>query len=160
MPIDPSENELNALDNHSPHDTGGLLLRWNQTTDYLRFDVPPGSNDVSGFSALSFRVTQKVDSPHNLVDQFQDAYVTLKDGTNKMRSIKVGKFGDIPPPHKRENNQYTLSAMTTVRIPLHVFTIKVLNTDEVNLSDVQSATFDFRAKASGELEIDSVEFTQ
>jgi hypothetical protein len=104
-------------------------------------------------------VTQKVDSGENPVDQIQDMYLTLTDTNNKSRAIKVSKFGEIPPPQKRENNQVTKSAMCSIRIPLHVFRIEVLGTDKVDLQNVKALTFEFKANPKGEVEIDSLEFT-
>ena len=158
LPVDPAEDELYDLDVHSPHDTSGCLLRWDSLSDKLEFKLT-NPIDVHNFAAISFRVTQKVDSPSNLVDQIQDLYLTLTDTSNKSRSIKVSKFGEIPSPQKRDNNSLTKSAMCTVRIPLHAFKIEVINTDTVDLQNVKALTFEFKAKPEGEIEIDSVEFT-
>lgn len=159
LPVDPGEDELRTLDTHSPHDTGGLLLRWDGTADKLRFAVPPGQGDVRDYNAVSFRVTQKVGSSSNPAGQAQDLYLTLKDGGGNERSIKVSRLGEIPPPHPRHYPQYTKSAMNTVRVPLSCFTIKVAGAAEVNLSDVEDLSFDFGVVTAGEVEIDSVEFT-
>lgn len=157
LPVDPVEDELYDVDTHSPHDTSGLLLRWDGTSDKLEFK-PTNPINVTAFNALSFRVTQKVDGD-NPADQIQDMYLTLIDTNNKSRAIKVSKFGEIPPPQKRHYNQYTKSAMCTIRIPLHVFEIEVINTDKVDLQNVKTLTFEFKAKPKGEVEIDSLEFS-
>lgn len=158
LPTDPQEDELYDLDNHSPHDTSGLLLRWDDTTDRTRFEVPADDSDVSGYDAVSFRVTQTVGSASNPTGE-QDLYLTLTDGSGTTRSAKVSKFGAIPPPHERHYSQYTKSAMTTVRIPLSAFTIKVAGAEPIDTEEVASLTFDYNANATGEIEIDSVEFT-
>lgn len=49
--------------------------------------------------------------------------------------------------------------MRSIRIPLHVFTIDVLGTQRVNLKNIDSVSFEFDDVATGEVEIDSVEFT-
>lgn len=159
LPTDPQENDLYNLDNHSPHDTAGLLLRWDNSGDRLRFDIPATDKNVTIYDAVSFRITQKVGSTQNPAGA-QDLYLTLKDTTGKSRSIKVSKFQEIPEPHPRHNAQYTKSAMSTVRIPLHVFEIEVLGTDRVDLTEIESVTFDFKVKPTGEVEIDSVAFTK
>jgi len=158
LPVDPVEDELYNADTHSPHDTSGLLLRWDGTSDKLEFK-PTNPINAAAFTTVSFRVTQKVDSGENPVDQIQDMYLTLTDTNNKSRAIKVSKFGEIPPPQKRENNQVTKSAMCSIRIPLHVFRIEVLGTDKVDLQNVKALTFEFKANPKGEVEIDSLEFT-
>lgn len=158
LPLDPSEDDLYDVDNHSPHDTSGLLLRWDGLGDRLRFDVPAAHKDVSAYAALAFRVTQKVNSPSNPMTP-QDLYMTLRDTGGKSRSIKVAKFAEIPVPQKRHYDQFTKSAMNTIRIPLHAFTIECAGMDRVDLQNIASVTFDFKALANGEIEIDSVEFT-
>lgn len=160
LPTNPQDNALNSLDNHSPHDTKGALLRWDNSSDYLSFDIPAADKDISGFKAISFRITQKVDSPHNTANAAQDLYLALEDTTNTKRSIRVSKFGVVPAPHKRDKNQYTKSAMNTVRIPLHAYTIKCAGLADVDLSNVLRIRFEFLAKPTGEIEIDSIQFTK
>ena len=158
LPVDPQEDALATLDGHSSHDTAGLLLRWDTNTDKLVF-TPNAVMNVSNYQAISFRVGQKVDSAHNPANQPQDLYLTLTDATNKSRSIRVDALGDVPPQQKRTKNQFTISALTTIRIPLHVFQTEVINTQKVDLTQIQTVTFDFKANSSGEIEIDSLEFT-
>ncbi len=161
LPADPVENDLYTADNHSPHDTSGMVLRWDGTTDHIGFDIPAGQRDVSGagFAAVSFRVAQKHGSGSNPVDVSKDFYLTLHDGGGKKRAVRVSKFAEVPYPQVRHYDQYTLCALRTVRIPLHVYTIKVAGADPVNLADVTRLSFEFGQQAAGEIEIDSVEFT-
>jgi len=158
LPVDPSENQLNLVDAHSPHDTGGLLLRWDGTADKLSIDMPGGTLDVRAYEAVQFRVGQKVGSASN-PSAAQDLYVTLTDAAAQSRSIRASKFAEIPRPHQRDFDQFTKSAMRTVRIPLHAWTIKVAGAVAVDLASVARLTFDFGINASGEIEIDDVEFT-
>jgi hypothetical protein len=160
LPTNPQDNALNSLDSHSPHDTKGMQFRWDNTSDFLSFDIPNADKDVSSYQAISFRVTQKTDSPHNPANAAQDLYVALEDTTNTKRSIKVSKFGEIPEPHVRGQNVYTKSAMNTIRIPLHAFTIKCAGLADVDLSNVTKIRFEFLAKNTGEIAIDSVQFTK
>ncbi|MHC4750501.1 MAG: alpha/beta hydrolase [Planctomycetota bacterium] len=164
LPEPPSENQLNQLETNSPHETGGLLLRWDQTTDKLRFNIPTAYKNIKPYNALSFRITQKVGSDQNPENGPQDLYVSLEDNGGNKRSIKVSKFAEIPPPHPRDlawgTYDVTKSAMRTVRIPLHVYEIEVLGAQKVDLSDVKNVTFEFRAIGTGEVEIDSVEVTK
>jgi hypothetical protein len=53
----------------------------------------------------------------------------------------------------------TKSALRTVRVPLSVYAIKCLGVDQVDLTNVVSLEFDFSEKPTGEIEIDSVQFT-
>jgi hypothetical protein len=174
LPADPKEDELYKEDTASPHETGGLVLRWDGPSDLLRFTIPGKYKDVkkAKYEALSFRISQKVGGT-NPVNKIQDFYVTLEDGDTpaQSRAIKVSKFAQVPPPHQREDYtvtdstgkkvtiKVTKSAMCTVRIPLHVFEIDVWGLDKVNLENVKSVTFDFGISPKGEIDIDSVEFT-
>lgn len=160
LPASPQEAQLRDIDAHSPHETGGLALAWDTAGDTLRFDVPPGQRDVTAYAAVSFRITQKVDSPSNPTGQPQDLRVTLRDTGGNTRAVRVSKFGEVPPPHARHYNSLTKSALGTIRIPLTAYTIKCAGVQEVNLSDVESVTFEFSEVAAGEVEIDSVEFTE
>ena len=159
LPTNPVEAELRNVDGHSPHLTGGLLLRWDSIGDSIEFRVPVGQRDVSAFAALSFRVTQRVNSTSNPAGLPQDLRVVLTDGGAHSREIRVSKIAEIPPPFVRGFDYYTKSAMNTVRIPLGTFHIHCLNVDQVDLTDVVSVAFRFSELAAGEIEIDSVQFT-
>lgn len=158
LPAPPQENQLATLDSQSPHDTGGLLLRWNDIGDKLEY-TPAAPINAGAYFAISFRMAQKVGSAENPAGQSQDLYLTLKDAGNKKRSIRVDAFGEIPPQQERGKSQFTVTALSTIRIPLHVYQTEVINTDKVDITQIESISFDFMAKMKGEVEIDSVEFT-
>jgi len=164
LPVDPSENKMSAakvagLDQKSPHDTQGLKVRWDNIGDVLEFTIPPMYKDVSAYSVISFRITQKVDSVDNPANQSQDFRVVLKDSANNQRAVRVGAFCDIPFPDYRPNHNHSKSAMIVVRIPLTSYTIKCAGLDKVNLQDVTMLSFLFNLKPTGEIEIDEIEFS-
>jgi hypothetical protein len=159
LPADPQENDLRTIDSHSPHQTGGLLVRWSNTGQVLTYAVPAGQQDVSAFHAVSVRLTQRVDSVSDPAGQPQDLRLTLTDGGGHARAIRISKFTTIPYPDVRGFDVYTKSGMRTVRIPLSAYTIRCLNIDAVDLTNVVSLAFEFVEKATGEIEIDSVQFT-
>ncbi|MCP4304779.1 MAG: hypothetical protein GY788_07885 [bacterium] len=160
----PVENELYLVDNNSPHETGGLVLEWNNSTDHLRFTIPSAHKDLvaAGWSVISLRIGQKVGGS-NPANAAQDLYLTLEDGdtpTAHSRSIRVGKFFEIPTPHVRDSANLIKSAMVTVRIPLHVFEIKVASVDPVSLDNLVAVQLDFGLMSTGEVAIDSVAFSK
>jgi hypothetical protein len=159
LPATPVENKLNTIDTHSPHVTSGLKLRWDNVGDSLTYAVPAGQRDVSPFEALSFRITQVVNSASNPIGQAQDVRATLTDGNGNSRGIRVSKIAEIPWPDMRDIDIYRKSAMCTIRIPMRSYTIKCLNIAAVDITNVTSLTFDFSEIATGEIEIDSVQFT-
>jgi hypothetical protein len=146
------------MDAQSPHATAGLLLKWDDVADSLRYDVPAGQRDVSAFEALSFRIGKRVDSASNPASQSQDLRVTLTDGGGTARAIRVSKLAEIPYPDVRGYNVFTKSAMRTVRIPMRSYTIRCLGVPEVDITDVVSI-LRVRREATGEIEIDSLQFT-
>jgi hypothetical protein len=165
LPVDPEEGKMHdhpsasGLDPKSPHDTKGMKLRWDNLGDKLVFSIPPAHKDISGYSALSFRIAQKVDSPHNPANQAQDLRVALKDSSNNERVMRVGAFSDIPPPDHRANHTLSKSAMNTVRIPLASYTIVFPGQPKVDLKNIVSLSFVFSEKPTGEIDIDEIEFT-
>jgi hypothetical protein len=158
LPANPQENDLRTMDAQSPHQTAGLLVRWGAVGNSLTYAIPAGQGDVRTFGAVSFRISQRVGSASNPAGQAQDLRLTLTDGGGKSRAIRISKFTTIPYPDPRADG-LTKSAMRTVRIPLSAYTIKCLNIDAVDLSNVISLSFDFSEKPTGEIEIDTVQFT-
>jgi hypothetical protein len=159
LPAAPQENDLRTIDAQSPHLTAGLVLRWDNTTDTLDYAIPAGQRDVSGFQAVSFRISQRVNSASNPVNQVQDLRLTLTDGGGHSRAIRVSKLTEIPYPYVRGVPSLVKSAMRTIRIPLSAYHIHCLNVDQVDLTDVTALSFQFVEKATGEIEIDSIQFT-
>jgi hypothetical protein len=158
--VPPSENTLHALDAQSPHQTAGLLLKWNGLADVLKFDIPPANQNVSAFTAISFRVSQKTASASNPVNMEQNMRLTFTDTAGSSRKVRVSRFNIIPFPHQRGISSLTKSAMCTVRIPLSSYTIQVINTQRVDLTQLASISFEFSVNTTGEIEIDSLEFTR
>jgi hypothetical protein len=159
LPANPQDNDLRTMDAHSPHLTGGLALRWDNLTESLRYNIPAGQQDVSAYNAVSFRITQKVNSASNPANQPQDLRLTLTDGGGHSRAIRISKIAEIPYPYVRGYDVYTKSAMCTIRIPLAAYTIHCYNVDQVDLTNIISVAFDFAEKMTGEIGIDSLQFT-
>ena len=132
---------------------------WNSLQGVYRSLVPAAQKDVSAFKLLSFRVTQKYGSASNPANQAQDFRVTLKDLNGKSRSIRVSVFTDIPFPYERGFMTRIKSALKSVRIPLESYTIANLGKDNVDLTNLESVSFDFAATSTGEVEIDDIEFS-
>jgi dienelactone hydrolase len=155
-----AENALRTLDIHSPHVTSGLDIAWQTSSGIYLSQIPAAAKDVSGHSVLSFRVTQKYGSPQNPANQPQDLFVRLTDGAGKSRAIRVSTFTDVPYPYVRGYADLIKSALKTVRIPLASYTIANLGAQDVDLTNLQSIAFEFAADATGEIEIDDIEFGQ
>src|SRR6266853_158354 len=159
LPATPQDNDLRSMDAHSPHLTGGLLVRWDNATESLRYDIPAGQRDISAFQAVSFRITQRVNSASNPANQAQDLRLTLTDGGGNSRAIRISKIAEIPYPSVRGFDFLTKSAMCTIRIPLAAYTIHCYNVPQVDITNITTLQFEFAEKPTGEIEIDSIQFT-
>ncbi len=159
LPATPQDNDLRTMDAQSPHATAGLALRWDNITDTLDYVVPAGQRDVSAFQAVSFRISQKVGSASNPANQVQDLRLTLTDAGGHSRAIRISKLQEIPYPYQRGLAGLIKSAMCTIRIPLGAYHIHCYNVDQVDLTNVTTLSFQFAEKTTGEIEIDSIQFT-
>lgn len=167
----PEENTLVTLDTHSPHQTRGLRLRWNSTAANYVSQIPVSNRNISGagYQFFSFRVSQKAESAFNPVNQLRDLRVRLTTGGGgASRAIRAGYFDTIPYPYKPEyitaydgnEEPNTKSALKTVLIPLYAWTIKCLSVPIVDLTNIESVSFEFDYDHTGELDIDEIEFTE
>lgn len=165
LPVDPAEARLfdfppgsPGLDPKSPHDTNGLRVRWDGLGDRLAWTIPPAHADVSGYSVLSLRVTQKEGSASNPANLPQDLRVRLRDSASNERAIRASAFGPIPFPDQRSNSDLRKSAMATIRIPLTAYTIVCAGQPQVDLHNVVELSLDFTMTSTGEIEVDEIEF--
>ena len=154
-----AEDQLRTLDSHSPHVVAGGNVAWTSNSGVYSTGIPAAHQDLSGYTTLSFRVTQKYESPHNPSGQAQDFYVRLSDTHGKSRAILVSSFTDVPYPYVRGFDNLVKSARKSVRIPLASFTIANLGAQDVDLTCVSSVSFEFSVNPAGELDMDDIEFT-
>jgi dienelactone hydrolase len=154
-----SEDQLRTLDSHSPHVVPGGNVAWQGGAGVYLTNLPASKKDLSAYAVLSFRVTQKYESPRNPAGQTQDFDVRLTDRSGKSRAIRAGIFTSIPYPYVRGYDDLVKSAMNSVRIPLESYSIANLGAQDVDLSNVASVSFEFDADASGEIDIDDIEFS-
>jgi len=153
-----TENQLRTLDTHSPHVVAGGNVSWQNNLGVYFSSIPAGAKDVSGFTTLSFRVTQKYESPQNPAGQPQDFHVRLSDLGGNSRSIRVSSFTDIPYPYVRGFDALVKSAMKSVRIPLESYVVANAGVQDVDLTNLASISFEFDMGATGEIDIDDIEF--
>ena len=136
-------------------------------TGNYQSQIPVGFRNISGYSFLSFRVSQKVGSAANPLNMLQDMHVRLTTaGGGNSRALRAGYFGSIPFPYKPEyimsydanESPNTKAALKIIRIPLYGWTIKCLNVPIVDLTNIESVSLEFDSKPTGELEIDDLVF--
>lgn len=169
LPANPSEGRLfdfasvPGLDTQSPHDSKGLLAQWDSSGDRVTFTIPAAQKDVTSFTTLSIRITQRQGSASNPAGQPQDLRVALKDGGGNERAIRAGAFGPmpfaaVPFPDQRANVDLRKSALSTIRIPLASYTIVCAGQVKVDLANLAELSLQFSMTAAGEIEIDEIEF--
>jgi hypothetical protein len=158
LPAAPVETQLYPQDNQSPHDTGGLRLRWDSAGDQLVLDVPAGQRNVTGFSHLSMRLGKVVGSASNPAGP-QNLRVGLRDGGGNERLIRASAFGGVPEVAVANEAANDKSSLTTLRIPLSAYTVVCAGAVQVNLGDVTQIKLVFSEIATGELAVDELDFT-
>ena len=164
LPANPSEGRLRhdpaapGLDPKSPHDSKGQRLTWSGA-GRLELSIPAGQRDVSGLVAVSARVGQVADSASNPANQPQNLRLALRDGAGNERAVRMAAFTELPYPDVRPSASYTKSALSTVRIPLTSYTIVCAGLPQVDLTDVVVLALTFGDTATGDIDIDELEFT-
>lgn len=127
-----------------------LRAGWGSLATYTN-ELPLGSRDVSGFEALSFRVSVNFADTRNASGAAQNFTVILTDGAGNTSGALVGNHttalfyppGSVGPVPK--------VVLNTVRIPVSAF-------GGVNLADIRSVQFRFDQNLAGALLISDVAF--
>jgi hypothetical protein len=152
-------------------DTNGLMLEWHTLS--ARYTTSLGGISVAGYSVLSFRVGQ--DRSVNPAGGTQDFRVrlrgrNLRGGPHAEAVLRVRDFGTIPPPRTKTVSAgtgpapactslwgtMTLSMLKTIRLPLARFSQANTNLD---LTSLDSISFEFNVNAVGRLAFDDIEFS-
>jgi hypothetical protein len=129
----------------SSDSTAGLSIGWLGADLGLRFGLPPGSEDLSGYRYLSFRACQITRDPRNeafLGDQQFE--VGLRDGQGAASFLGIGAWGGgIEVPYQRMGCGAGVgwgNEFETIRIRLEDFT---RNGAGIDLSDIEWIEFRF-----------------
>jgi hypothetical protein len=127
------------------------LLGWGSDGGTVRFRLPSGSRDVSGFAALTFRAVVNPGYDQNRYVDYQDLEVALIDGDGNEASVAASKVGNeaLRYPISRRGAGHVL--MNQVRFPLSVFA-------GVDLSDVRSVQFRLTRTFAGVIDVSDVAF--
>jgi hypothetical protein len=129
-----------------------LRTGWGATNASYSNDLPIGSRDVSGFSALQFRVSVNFADSRNPPNVAQNFTVVLTDGTGAVSSIRVSDYSGVlyyPPGSVGSVPKVVLNM---ARLPLSAFA-------GVNLTDIRSVQFRFDQSVQGALLVTDLAFT-
>jgi hypothetical protein len=170
----PAYNNTSRKDPYSPHFNDGLYVEYAHAGATVTINVPSAKKDISSFQFLSFRIA-------HVAGKFDDVTlgtVSLSTTYNDLSNLKIQLIdGDdlvsdyilqqsLPIPDKRINKvigsgaskqedkeEFTKSAMITVRIPISSYTgIALTNITKINFI-VPAVTVD------GRIVIDDIELT-
>jgi hypothetical protein len=128
------------------------LLGWSDHDATLRFDLPLGDADVSGFDAFQFRAATNPAYFANDRGGYQDLRVVLIDGTGGEASLLASDVGNGPlvyPLGRRGSGHFILN---DIRFPLDRFA-------GVDLTDIRAVELRFTRTLSGVIDIADVNFT-
>jgi hypothetical protein len=160
------------------HLTRGILFNWTANTNHYDEPLAGAQRDVSGFSALSFRVAQDRRDPNVAAGMFVD--VQLTDNAGRTAVVRTSAVTSIPAPQIRADGfcsgngrvcvadagcpagqtctnigTLTKSILKTIRIRLCDFKNV---TPALNLANITEVRFIFSQRAAGQAAIDDIEF--
>jgi dienelactone hydrolase len=154
------------------HDTFGAMVAWAAAGG--TYTTAFAASNVSGFRVLSFRAAQRFGVARNpnpaglAPGVVHDLTVRVTDSAARAARVRAGTVATIPFPWKRPTGlvppagtgeggeTLNKSALRTIRLPLAAF--KDAN-GALDLTAVVSITFEFDQRATGELAIDDIEFS-
>lgn len=155
-----TEGDLFSNDNHSPHETNGLIIDWNGG-DSLTLDVPAALKNVQTLNFFSFRLGHVVD-PGGAYSSLNTMKVGLTDiPGNPTHEVELTL--NVPEPDHRaaadrpgwpDKPAATKSALMTVRIPTDEY-----GNNGIDLTQVKQVVIKFPAAGSGKVALDNIEFT-
>lgn len=141
-----STDAMNGMTLAGPGDTSaGCVLEWNGTNEWLMFEVPAGSRDLTALHALSFRAAQSTRDEITVAEEGDLEFsVQLSDSARKSSTIRIGAYGGgIEEPYQRSNcgtGRGWANEFETIRIPLADFR---RDGNALDLTDVVAVTFLF-----------------
>ena len=127
------------------------LLGWGSRGGSVRFSLPSGSRDVSGFDALSFRAVVNPGYDQNRGVDYQDLAVALIDGDGKEVEVAASAVGNEALRYPIEHGGAGHILMNQVRFPLSEFA-------GVDLTRIRSVEFRLTRTFSGVIDVSDVAF--
>jgi hypothetical protein len=128
-----------------------LRTGWSNLNSTYTNALPTGQTNVSGFQALTFRVSVNYNDLKNAANTPQNFSVILTDGNGVSSSVRVADYSSAlfyPPGTTASVPKIFLN---TVRLPLTAFA-------GVNLTDIRSVQFKFDQTPQGALQISDLAF--
>jgi hypothetical protein len=156
---------MNGMTFSGPGDTArGAVLEWNGTDEWLSFEVPAGSRDLSTFRTFSFRAAQTTRDTITVLEELDlDFTVELVDAHLQSSAIQIGAYGGgIEEPYQRATcgtGRGWANEFETIRLPLGDFR---RDGTPLDLENVAAITFRFgpsHGSAAGRIGLDELLFS-
>jgi hypothetical protein len=155
---------LNQSFEHFYNQSDGLLVHWDASTDELVFTFP--AQDVSAYTYLHFRASQRPGHALNTLDTFKDFKVQMADGGGATASVAIKSYqGGLQYPDLSGSLGSTdplnyKAIMRSFRIPLADFASVALgNVTEIRFRFDRPDEAGFK-NTTGAIAIDDVEFSK
>lgn len=145
-------DDLQHVDlHHSPHETMGVELGWDEPD--AEYTSRTGSVSHDPDKVLSLRGAQFYPGTDlNFADLNMDCFVRI-EGSDDVATVRLGAVHTLPYPH---NAHQRLSVLRTVRLPLNAF--RAVN-DDVALNDIRAVSLLLEAQFTGRMLADDIEFS-
>lgn len=132
------------------------VLGWSSTADgqaSLRFDLPPGDRDVSGYDYLTFRTVPNPGYSANDGTAYQDLVVVLEDADGTRTEVAAADIGNdvLAYPLQGRRNPQGHIIMNQIRFPLSAFA-------GVDLSRVVAVELGFSRTDRGVIDVSDLGF--
>jgi hypothetical protein len=142
-----------------PGQPAHAVVSWETPGAALRFTLPEGAGDWSGFTTLSLRATVDPASPLNAAGSPQSFSVQLTDraGNNAILPVRPDEPALVFPPGEMQGVSATETGFFTGIAPLTTIRLPLVGFAGVDLSDIAEIALVFDQTASGALFLADVE---
>jgi hypothetical protein len=131
------------------------VLGWSSVAEggaSVRFEIPPGSRDVSAFDTFGFRTVANPGYWTNQEIEYQDLAVVLEDGTGARAEVAAADIGnDALRDPRLEARRLLHVIMNQIRFPLASF-------EGVNLTDIVAVELAFSRTERGVINVSDMAF--
>jgi dienelactone hydrolase len=145
-----------------PGQPAHAVVSWEQPDAALRFALPPGAGDLSGYATLSLRAAVDPASPLNASGQPQAFSVQLTDRAGNKTTVQTRP--DEPalafPPGEMQGVSATETGFFTGLTPLTTIRMLLDGFEGVDLSDVAEVALIFDQTPSGALFLADLEWVR
>jgi hypothetical protein len=139
-----------------------LVLSWPQPGGVLRFTLPEGSEDLSGYGALSLRAAVNPLSELNAASSSQAFTVQFTDRLGNTAAVQTRP--DEPalrfPPGYKQENEFFEGGLFSGRVPLTTIRVRLRDFRGVDLTQISEIALLFEQTPSGSLFIGDVELVR